>query len=128
MPEGAHHIRITQERRKDIDADGLAQALLDLLPLLDRATRDQLAIVGAQIRERLDQRVAEVTTATGTLGPEGEGREDAGGGPHEGDRALDHDEQGLHEHHHGLHDRDHGLHQHHHDGDGGETHHREPAA
>lgn len=48
-------VRIEAEVREEIDADGVALALLDLLPLLDKATRDQLEIVGREIRQRMEE-------------------------------------------------------------------------
>lgn len=48
-------IRIEAEVREEIDADAVALALLDLLPLLDRATREQLAVVGREIRLRMEE-------------------------------------------------------------------------
>lgn len=48
-------IRIEAHLREEVDAEQLALALLDLLPLLDGATRDQLEIVGGEIRRRMDE-------------------------------------------------------------------------
>lgn len=48
-------IRIEAHLREEIDAEQLASALLDLLPLLDRATRDQLEVVGGEIRRRMNE-------------------------------------------------------------------------
>lgn len=46
-------IRIEAHVREDFDAEQLASALLDLLPLLGKATRDQLEIVGGEIQRRM---------------------------------------------------------------------------
>ncbi len=46
-------IHIHAEMRDEPDAEQLALAILDLLPLLGRPTRDQLEIVGGEIRRRL---------------------------------------------------------------------------
>lgn len=49
-----NHIRIEAHLREEIDEEKLALALLDLLPLLDTATRDELEIVGGEIRRLID--------------------------------------------------------------------------
>lgn len=46
-------IHIHAELREEPDAEQLALAIIDLLPLLDRATREQLEIVGDEIRRRM---------------------------------------------------------------------------
>lgn len=46
-------IRIHAELRDEPDAEQLALAIIDLLPLLDRATREQLEIVGGEIHQRM---------------------------------------------------------------------------
>lgn len=53
MNENANHIRIYEHRRDEIDAEALALALLDLLPLLDESTRTSFTEAGDVIRARL---------------------------------------------------------------------------
>jgi hypothetical protein len=56
-----NRIRIETHLREEVDTEQLALALLDLLPLLDRATRDQLEIVGGEIRRRMDEAAKDKT-------------------------------------------------------------------
>ena len=46
-------IIIRAELREEMDAEAIASALLDILPLLDAKTRAELEVKGRKIREQL---------------------------------------------------------------------------
>ena len=47
-------IRIVGHLREEVDAEQLALAIVEFLPLLHRASREQIEVIGEEIRRRLD--------------------------------------------------------------------------
>jgi hypothetical protein len=54
-------IIIQTELREEMDAEAIASALLDILPLLDVKTRAELAEKGKKIREEMDSKSSKKT-------------------------------------------------------------------